>query len=200
MDDRSLALHGLAIKRHADAAAVASLTGLPTDVVRQHLADAVAGGRAVEARGACSLTPLARVSLQAGYELHFAPLRADPAFVSAYEGFERANPQVKETITDWQTVVVHGERCANDHTDAAHDERVIDRLAALHERIEPSLRALERALPRLGIYARKLGAALDRAEDGDTAWVSDIHRDSYHTVWFELHEELLRIMARERVE
>ena len=38
------------------------------------------------------------------------------------------------------------------------------------------------------------------AEDGEHEWVSDVRRDSYHTVWFELHEELLRIMGREREE
>ena len=55
-------------------------------------------------------------------------------------------------------------------------------------------------MPRLKIYGDKLLAALEAAEDGDVEWVSDIRRDSYHTVWFELHEELLRIMGTERDE
>lgn len=95
---------------------------------------------------------------------------------------------------------VRGERRANDHSDQTYDNKVIDRLSALHERAEPVFVGLARGLPRLAIYARKLEAALDKAEDGGIEWVSDIHRESYHTVWFELHEELLRIMGRAREE
>lgn len=93
MDNRSLAFHGLAIKRHADAAAVASLTGLGKDVVADVLARGVATGRVVEVRDAYSLTPLARVALQAGYDKHFADLRQDDAFVAAYFAFEKVNPE-----------------------------------------------------------------------------------------------------------
>ena len=42
--------------------------------------------------------------------------------------------------------------------------------------------------------------ALERAEDGAVEWVSDAKIASYHTVWFELHEDLLRMLGREREE
>jgi hypothetical protein len=200
MDSRSLTFHGLAIKRHADAAAVAALTGLSQDAVQAELEAAVATGRAIEAKGAFSLTPLARVSLAASYDLHFSDLRTNQTFTDAYHGFERINPDLKQVITDWQTMNVRGELRANDHSDQSYDDKVIDRLSALHERAEPVLSGLARGLPRLGIYAMKLEAALDKAESGEIGWVSDIHRDSYHSVWFELHEEVLRIMGTEREE
>ena len=50
------------------------------------------------------------------------------------------------------------------------------------------------------IYREKLGAALEKAEDGAIPWVSDAKIESYHTVWFELHEDLLQLMGRERNE
>jgi len=200
MDARSLAFHGLAIKRHAAASAVAGLTGQSVDEVRAQLDAGVAGGRALAVKNAFTLTPLARVALQAGYDRHFADLRADEAFAAAYHGFERVNPELKGVITDWQTMPVRGERRVNDHSDQAYDDKVIDRLAALHERAEPVLAGLARGLPRLAIYAKKLEQALDKVEAGETAWVSDIHRESYHTVWFELHEDLLRVMGMEREE
>jgi hypothetical protein len=31
-------------------------------------------------------------------------------------------------------------------------------------------------------------------------WISDAKIESYHTLWFELHEDLLRLMRREREE
>jgi hypothetical protein len=200
MNNRALAFHGLAIKRHADAAAVAGLVGLPEQTVAAELAAALASGRVMEARGSYTLMPLARVVLEAGYDRDFAHLRADPAFRTAYEGFERVNPDLKQLITDWQTMDFHGEKRANDHSDPDYDARILDRLGTLHERSEPVFAGLARGLPRLRIYFDKLEEALEKAEDGDNAWVSDIHRESYHTVWFELHEELLRIMGTEREE
>lgn len=200
MNDRNLALHGLAIKRHAGPEAVAELTGLSLATAQAQLAAAVAAGRAIEAQGAFTLSPLARVALQARYEVDFAAQRADPAFTAAYHGFERINPDLKQVITDWQTMPVRGERRVNDHSDPDYDDKVIDRLCALHERAETVLAGLARGLPRMAIYGKKLEAALDRVETGDVDWVSDIHRDSYHTVWFELHEDLLRIMGQTRVE
>ena len=46
-------------------------------------------------------------------------------------------------------------------------------------------------LPRLSAYSAKLSAALDKIKAGDTAWLTRPLIDSYHTVWFELHEELI---------
>ena len=42
-----------------------------------------------------------------------------------------------------------------------------------------------------GVYAERLDAALRRARDGDMSWLTRPMVDSYHTVWFELHEELI---------
>jgi hypothetical protein len=200
MTERDLVLHATAIKRHAPLPAIAHLAGLPEATAQAVIDQAVATGRVIEARGAYALTPLAGVALTARYARHFAGVREDAAFVGAYEGFERINRTLKQIITDWQTLDIGGAKVANDHSDKAHDEAVIDRLGALHEQAEPILAKLAGRLPRLQYYADKLLAALEAAEDGDPEWVSDIRRDSYHTVWFELHEELLRTMGREREE
>ena len=62
------------------------------------------------------------------------------------------------------------------------------------------LKALVAGASRLKVYQKKLLAALEKAENGETAAVSDARSDSYHTVWFELHEDLLRLMGRQREE
>jgi hypothetical protein len=200
MNERDLVFHGTAIKRHAAPAAIAELVMLPEALVAAVLGEAVATGRAIDARGGYALTPLAGVALRARYGLHYGGLRDNAKFMAAYQGFERINKTLKQAITDWQTLDVGGTKVANDHRDKAHDAAVIDRLGALHEQAEPVLAALAAGLPRLKIYGDKLLAALEAAEDGDHEWVSDIRRDSYHTVWFELHEDLLRIMGCEREE
>ena len=200
MNHRDLVHHGLAIKRHATAEAVAELVGLPGTRVAALLAEAVATQRAVEVKGAYALAPLARIALESRYDLYFEALRQEPAFVAAYEEFERINRSLKAVITDWQTVEIGGTRLANDHRDASYDAAVMDRLATVHDRVESVLRRLAAHVPRLANYETLLLTALEAAEDGEGAWVSDVRRASYHTVWFELHEDLLRLMGRQRDE
>ncbi len=195
-----LVLHGLAIKKHASAAAVAGIVGLDPARVAALLADAAKRGRAIEAQGKFLLAPAARMSLDSEYSRIYAGLRGDAAFVAAYETFEHVNNALKSLITDWQTMEVGGERIANDHSDSAYDERIIDRLGELHERADGFFKGLITGLPRLKIYQDKLLAALEKAEDGAVEWVSDARIESYHTVWFELHEDLLRVLGRQRSE
>ena len=51
--------------------------------------------------------------------------------------------------------------------------------------------AVAAQLPRLNSYSSKLIAALGKIKAGDSAWLARPLVDSYHTVWFELHEELI---------
>jgi hypothetical protein len=198
--DMHLVLHGLAIKKHAGADAVAKLVGLTTERAQAALADAVKRGRAVEAQGRYVLSPTARMALDGEYSKYYGALRSNADFVEAYEGFEKINVDLKQLITDWQTMEVGGQRVPNDHSNEAHDQRVIDRLGKLHERADTLFARLAAGLPRLQIYRDHLLQALEKSEDGAIEWVSDARIDSYHTVWFELHEELLRLMGRVRVE
>ena len=200
MTDTYLVLHGLAIKKHADAAAVAAAVGLDEVEVQAALDEAVAKGRAVCAGEAYSLTPVARVALDGACSRLFDVQRGDEAFVAAYERFEVINRDLKALMTAWQTIEIDGESVLNDHANKDYDDRLIDRLGALHERAEAILQQLSGGLPRLAIYARKLEAALEKAEDGAIDWVSGARIESYHTVWFELHEDLLRILGRTRQE
>jgi hypothetical protein len=195
-----LVMHGLAIKKHASAEDVAGVLGLDPDEVRETLAKLVAVKRAVEVKGRYLLSPAARMLLDADYSRYYEAERAHPAFQAGYAGFERLNTVLKQLITDWQTIPVRGERVPNDHDDKDYDAKIVDRLGDLHERVEPVINQLATALPRMKIYGEKLAAALEKAEKGEFAWVSDAKIESYHTVWFELHEDLLRLMRRERAE
>jgi hypothetical protein len=200
VNEQHLVMHGLAIKKHATPEEVAGILGLDTDAVREVLKKLVATNRAAEAKGRYLLTPAARMVLDSDYSFMYEGLRANPAFQTGYAGFERLNANLKQLITDWQAVSVNGERVPNGHNDKEYDARILDRLGDLHERAEVVLDQLASALARMGIYHEKLSLALTRAEDGDIAWVSDAKIESYHTLWFELHEDLLRLMCRERDE
>ena len=200
MNDVHLVMHGLAIKKHATPEAVAGILGMEVETVRTTLAQLVEGKRVVEAQGKYVLAPAARMALDSDYSRLYEEARGDSSFRDGYNEYERLNTTLKQLITEWQTIEVRGQSVPNDHRDKDRDDKIIDRLGELHERAEAALEKLARVLPRFSIYRDKLAAALEKAEDGDIAWVSDAKIESYHTLWFELHEDLLRLMRREREE
>ena len=114
--------------------------------------------------------------------------RVDMAALAAvYADFRAVNAEFKALVTDWQ--VKDGQ--PNAHDDADYDAAVLARLDDVHHRVMPIISAAAAQLPRLGRYSVKLQAALDHVHGGETLWLSRPLMDSYHTVWFELHEELI---------
>ncbi|OBI45863.1 hypothetical protein [Mycobacterium sp. E796] len=124
----------------------------------------------------------------------------DPAaMAAAYDEFRPVNTDFKSLVTDWQ--LKGGPNGApNTHDDAEYDAAVLARLDGVHARVLAIIEAAAAQLPRLNAYAAKLGAALDKVKAGDTAWLARPLIDSYHTVWFELHEELIGAMGMTREE
>ena len=200
MSQSHLVLHGIAVKKHGSAEAIAALAGLSPDITAGELERAVATGRAIEADNKYLLTPAGRMIVETQYSRVYAAARNNADFVAAHARFETVNNELKQVITDWQTMSVGGEQVANNHSDSDYDNAVIDRLGGVHEKAEPILKAFAAVLPRFAYYPEQLERALEKAEDGDTDWVSDATIDSYHTVWFELHEDILRVLGAERQE
>ncbi|WP_175734478.1 hypothetical protein [Burkholderia ambifaria] len=193
-------LRCLALKPNALPADIEALSGLSAEQTLAVLNTATARGHAIEIDGRFVLSPLARIALDAHYANEYADARADETFVAHYEAFERINSRLKALITDWQTVELGGQRIANDHQDHEHDFALIDRLCGLHDRVDDILVRLAQAVPRIDNYRSRLQEALEKIDAGAIQWVSDANIDSYHTVWFQLHEDLLRIVGRQRTE
>ena len=113
--------------------------------------------------------------------------------------FHAPNLMLKEVVTAWQMREVDGEQQPNDHSDQAYDDAVIARLAVeVHAPIVPILATLAEALPRLARYQSRLDTALAKLQGGDGRYMAHPLLDSYHTVWFELHEELIHLSGRDR--
>jgi pyruvate,orthophosphate dikinase len=119
---------------------------------------------------------------------------------AALDGFHALDQRMKEAVTAWQLREVDGAQALNDHSDAAYDAKVLDRIAALHEDVVKWLSSLREAPPRLDQYRERLARALARARGGDHRFVASPKVDSYHGVWFELHEELILLAGRTRAE
>lgn len=77
---------------------------------------------------------------------------------------------------------------------------MLSRLDGVHRRVGPIIGTVAMQLPRLSRYPVKLRAALDKVKAGDIAWLTRPLIDSYHTVWFELHEELIQAVGLTRDE
>jgi hypothetical protein len=116
------------------------------------------------------------------------------AILAAYGEFRSVNVEFKALVTDWQ---LKGGQ-PNPHDDADYDAAVLARLDDVHLRVTAIVDAAAAELPRLGRYAAKLQTALERVRAGETMWLSRPLIDSYHTVWFELHEELILAAGRTR--
>lgn len=196
-----LALHGLAVKKAGSPEAVAAVLGAEEGEISAALDAAVEAGRAAGAKGTYMVAPAGREWLDERYPEVFADFRADPTAAEAYERFERINRELLALFTDWQMIpAAGGERVPNDHSDAEYDAGIVDRLGAQHERAEKVLDRFAALDPRLGVYKARLDEAYDKVLAGDLDHVSGARIDSYHTVWFELHEDLLRMLGREREE
>ena len=117
-----------------------------------------------------------------------------------YVRFLRLNARFLSLCTDWQLRPgdAQGEPVVNDHSDAAYDDTVIRRLVELDAAIRPVLAHAASAVVRFGAYPPRLSDALERVRVGDLDWFTRPVIDSYHTVWFELHEDLLATLGLER--
>tara|TARA_R110002124_G_scaffold169755_3_gene337367 strand:+ start:4387 stop:4992 length:606 start_codon:yes stop_codon:yes gene_type:complete len=195
-----LVLHGIGIKKYADAAMISEITCLLKESVGQVIDAAEERGLVHTVEGKATLSVAGRLIMQNEYSRFYGDIRKNRAFLDAYERFEEINVELKALITAWQVRDIAGNTVPNDHTDKHYDDKIIDRLGNLHERADRVISALSSELPRMRIYSTKLLNALERAEDGDVEWVSDARIESYHTIWFELHEDLLCMLERVREE
>jgi hypothetical protein len=127
-------------------------------------------------------------------------VQAQSVIVEAYETFLPINDEVKQIVTDWQMRIVDGQMVLNDHQDRGHDETVIARLHEVDSKAAPTLASLAAALPRFEVYSHRLRRALACVREGDHTMLAAPIKDSYHTVWFELHEDLLLLSGNERRE
>jgi hypothetical protein len=112
-----------------------------------------------------------------------------------YERFLAINQTLIEVCSAFQ---VMPDGTLNDHTDAGYDAEVVDRLASVHDDAAPVCLALTGSMTRFTAYEARLGTALERVQSGETTWFTGLLVDSYHTVWFELHEDLLQTLGRDR--
>jgi hypothetical protein len=126
--------------------------------------------------------------------------RADEQLRQAYDRFLLLNRRVLELSSQWQVRRDGSIETRNDHTDVSYDHAVIDALVDVHGRAKRCLAQMATCAERFGPYEARLDSCVERLRCGDlTAFTAPL-AESYHTVWFELHQDLLLTLGRQRGE
>ena len=113
--------------------------------------------------------------------------------------FETVNRRFKALVVRWQIMDVNGVQTVNNHSDKEYDSDILAELAMIHEDTKTVINKISEILPTHQRYVGRLELALKRLNDGDTKYMA-IARDSYHGIWYELHESLLKLSGKQRVE
>ncbi|MEJ2863818.1 MarR family transcriptional regulator [Actinomycetospora flava] len=200
MDDgRFRTLHALRVKGLTSPAVAAEIVSITVEDAQAQLTELEQEGL-VRHRGAGRVQGYALT--KDGKTAHSALLpdavdaAGRAALEAAYERFLPVNGDFKEVCTAWQTR--GDDTTPNDHTDAAYDAGVVERLAAVDSRVDGVLRDLGAEVDRMAGYRPRLADALARVRDGDPTAFTTPMTASYHDVWMELHQDLIVSLGRTR--
>lgn len=196
-DPRLLVLHAIRVKGLAPLDKVAAYSSLDEAACTANLQALATEGLAAEAKGRISgwtLTPDGRAADAAMVAAELDEVGVRDGVHDAYRRFLEINHGMLGLCTDWQL----RDGMVNDHTDTAYDSQVIDRLHEIDTQVQPIVSALSGLLVRFDGYRGRLTGALTKLDAGDRDWFTRPFVDSYHTVWFELHEDLLSSLGIER--
>jgi pyruvate,orthophosphate dikinase len=182
---------GASVEQLAEAMRVAPAT------LRPLLEELAREGSAAAADGAVRLTPTGRLAALESFARDRAEIGETRA-TEALDGFHAYDRRMKEIVTAWQVREIDGEQALNDHRDAAYDNGVLGDLGRLHDEVTAWMAPLAEALRHYAVYGARLTSALELARAGDQRFVASPRVDSYHSVWFELHEDLIRLAGRKR--
>ncbi len=196
-----LALHGLRLTGLAEAGVVAEVFGVdpgPIEVELKGLADDdLVARRDRPPRTGWLLTPEGRDEAARRVAAELAATGARPALQAWYDRFPPLNRRLLDVCCRWQLRDPIAGRL-NDHRDPAYDRSVVAELVVLDADAQPFCAGLAGVLSRFGCYGPRLAHALGRVTEGATEFIDRPLVPSYHTVWFELHEDLLATLGLDR--
>jgi pyruvate, orthophosphate dikinase len=187
----------LRIKGYATPQVLADVSGLETMAVDAWCERQIAAGFADTTRMGLRLTPAGRDAADAVTMAERAGIES-ASFEHMYENFEALNGPFKKLIAAWQVRLVNGAEAINDHNDAEYDAAIMRELSDIHDGIAPVLTAATAQVARLRHYQVRFDLALATLKTGNLRFMAAPIIDSYHTIWFELHEDLIRLSGRSR--
>jgi hypothetical protein len=198
-----LTLHAVRLKGMADDVEVSARFSVDRAVAAELLLDFQAVGWITRVdfadTGGWTLTRLGRAENERQLAHELFPTDFTPKIRQIYRSFLAHNDRLLQACTDWQLRPSSTDPLAeNDHADVEWDQRVLGTLAALADDLRAMDQDLSCRLARFQGYDARFSAALDRAMLGERSWVNRPRLDSCHTVWMELHEDLMATLGIQR--
>ena len=189
----------LSIKGTAPIEVLAAALLTSAEAVQSAVAELMSARAVALASGSVRLTDAGAAQAAALLDADRGRWGTDQA-LQALDAFRRLDEAVKATVTAWQLRDSDGQQVLNDHTDAEYDAGVLADLQTIHSEVSEWFGSLAVASGWLSGYAARLDRAAAAVAAGDHRFVSSPRVDSYHSIWFELHEELIRLTGRTRAE
>jgi hypothetical protein len=182
MSNQLTVLHSLRCIGFAGLARVTAATGLDESTVESELIDLAVAGLVTHTAGdfgGWGLTEAGRATDAEWIAEELATAGTRTAVARAFDDFLVLNPELLDLCTAWQL---------------DRNPRVLDLLAGFDRRAGVVCADLSSALPRFERYRVRLADALARVRAGAHDYVTD-NLESYHVVWFQLHEDLLATLG-----
>ena len=190
-------IHVLSIKGFAKEEPLAVAVGLEVSDVVLIAQSLTEGGLLESSRIGMKLTEKGK----AAAEKHLEDARETTdlaALETFYQAFTPINQDYKKSVSSWQIKTVEDAAEPNDHEDAEYDQQVLKEMFKDHDSLNHLVTTHLASCPLLRDYARRLEIAYAHVRAGHHQFVTGALIDSYHTVWFEFHEALIRLSGRDR--
>lgn len=192
-------LYQLGIKGFGKTDALAESLGASEADITPVLSAMEADGLTAATRVGVRLSPEGKARFEALVAETRAAADAD-RLEEEHDRFVPLNGDFKQLVTDWQMRDVGGELVPNDHSDAAYDQKIRDGMGPIHEGVSALLNDMSGHVPHMADYVRRFDAALARFNGGEDKYLTAPIIDSYHTVWFELHQDMIGLLGRSRAD
>ena len=114
-----------------------------------------------------------------------------------WAGFEKLDMELKAVCVMWQ---VKQDGSANDHDDTGYDFSILEKLGGVHARLHQLIDKADGLKKELTDLLLEMDGALGKVNEGGFEFFTGFTVNSYHNLWFELHEDLLCTLGLERKE
>lgn len=195
-----LALHGVRVLGMASPRQVAARYGLDAGTVTELFLDHEAHGwvSRVEFAGTrgWTITERGRAENERQLACELDGTGTRGTVTAAHADFLPLNRRFGVACTRWQLRPTRADPLAfNDHSDWRWDERVLRELESLESSLHGVCAQLTSALGRFAGHSDRYSHALSKVARGERAWLDAPDRPSCHTVWIQLHEDLLATLG-----
>jgi pyruvate,orthophosphate dikinase len=191
VDDELSVLRAVRLRLVAKSEQVVAATGLPEGAVAERLAALAGQGLLGDTPRGWRLTPEGQTRLGELLDAERATVDRTAA-LALHDRFLVQDRALKELVTAHQTAA------ADPAAPAGPD--IAGGLQAFHATARPLVDEVVGLAPRLAPYPDRLTHAVAEVAGGDPRFVAHPLVDSYHSIWFELHEELLHLSGLTRAD